>query len=77
MSRSGTCLTFFVNGKKICETSPDPKCTLLQYLRRTLFLPGTKEGCGHGGCGSCTVMVSRYDFTSKRIKYPKIATCFS
>lgn len=44
---------------KIEVESPCPETTLLQYLRRTLILPGTKEACGQGGCGACTVMVSQ------------------
>ena len=38
--------------------NPDPKTTLLAYLRDDLRLCGTKLGCGEGGCGACTVMVS-------------------
>ncbi|CAK1600928.1 unnamed protein product [Parnassius mnemosyne] len=55
-----TVLVFFVNGKKVIETTPDPEWTLLWYLRKKLHLTGTKYGCGEGGCGACTVMVSQY-----------------
>ena len=51
-------LTFFVNGHKIEVTHPDPKTTLLTFLRNELSLCGTKLGCGEGGCGACTVMAS-------------------
>ena len=51
-------LVFYVNGRRMAERSPDPDGTLVQYLRDSLRLTGTKIGCGVGGCGACTVMVS-------------------
>ena len=36
----------------------DPRTTLLDCLRETLNLPGTKKGCDHGQCGACTVHVN-------------------
>jgi carbon-monoxide dehydrogenase small subunit len=36
----------------------EPHLTLLEVLRDTLGLTGTKEGCGTGDCGACTVLVN-------------------
>jgi xanthine dehydrogenase YagT iron-sulfur-binding subunit len=36
----------------------DPRATLLDTLRETLHLTGTKKGCDHGQCGACTVHVN-------------------
>ncbi|HVG28067.1 MAG TPA: (2Fe-2S)-binding protein [Acidobacteriaceae bacterium] len=35
----------------------DPRATVLDTLRETLHLTGTKKGCDHGQCGACTVHV--------------------
>ena len=51
---------FNFSGHKIEDSNPDPEMTLLTYLRTKLGLCGTKLGCGEGGCGACTVMISRY-----------------
>jgi len=36
----------------------DPRSTLLDTLRETLTLTGTKKGCDHGQCGACTVHIN-------------------
>lgn len=36
----------------------DPRATLLDCLRDTLQLTGTKKGCDHGQCGACTVHIN-------------------
>ncbi|KAM6174712.1 LOW QUALITY PROTEIN: aldehyde oxidase 4-like [Erethizon dorsatum] len=68
-------LVFFVNGRKVVEKKPDPEVTLLFYLRRVLRLTGTKFTCGEGGCGACTVMVSRYSATNKEIRHYPVTAC--
>ena len=45
-----------VNGKRE-KVSLQPNATLLQLLREDLMLTGTKEGCGIGQCGACTVLL--------------------
>ncbi|XP_012939897.1 xanthine dehydrogenase/oxidase [Aplysia californica] len=59
-SETNNVLVFYVNGSKITEPNPDPEMTLLTYVRTRLRLTGSKLGCGEGGCGACTVMVSKY-----------------
>ena len=49
-------INFVINGKEETLTIP-PQRTLLEMLREDLLLTGTKEGCGHGDCGSCTVIL--------------------
>lgn len=60
-------LTLFINGRKrvFSQGDLDPKMTLLQFLRKS-GLTGAKLGCGEGGCGACTVMLSSYDVDNKK-----------
>lgn len=46
-----------VNGREY-KTSVEPRRLLLDCLRDDLGLTGTKEGCGIGVCGACTVLVN-------------------
>ncbi|XP_018424713.1 PREDICTED: aldehyde oxidase-like, partial [Nanorana parkeri] len=68
-------LLFFVNGRKIVEKNADPEVMLLPYLRRKLLLTGTKYGCGGGGCGACTVMVSIIHPVTKKIHHYSANAC--
>jgi aerobic carbon-monoxide dehydrogenase small subunit len=45
-----------VNGEER-EVAVEPRQTLLDILRNDLGLTGTKEGCGNGNCGTCTVLL--------------------
>lgn len=49
-------ITFTLNNEEI-TIEVDPKWTLLYLLREVLELTGTKEGCGYGECGACTVII--------------------
>lgn len=50
------CHVFTLNGETVAFEGP-PMRRLLDVLREDLRLPGTKEGCGEGECGSCTVLL--------------------
>ncbi|MFQ5486342.1 MAG: (2Fe-2S)-binding protein [Desulfobacterales bacterium] len=49
-------LSLTINGEMV-KSLIDPKTTLQKFLHDTLGMTGTKEGCGSGLCGCCTVMV--------------------
>jgi xanthine dehydrogenase YagT iron-sulfur-binding subunit len=56
--RVGTAeVTLRINGKEH-RLRIDPRTTLLDCLRETIALTGTKKGCDHGQCGACTVHVN-------------------
>lgn len=50
-------VTLLINGKRH-QLHVDPRSTLLDCLRETMGLTGTKKGCDHGQCGACTVHVN-------------------
>jgi xanthine dehydrogenase YagT iron-sulfur-binding subunit len=50
-------VTLRINGKDR-QLRVDPRTTLLDCIRETVALTGTKKGCDHGQCGACTVHVN-------------------
>ena len=49
-------LTYRLNGRERADAVPD-NVLLLDHLRETVGLTGTKTGCDGGECGACTVLV--------------------
>ena len=47
---------FTLNGETV-QAEVEPWWTLLKVIRDTFGLTGTKEGCGYGECGACTVLI--------------------
>jgi len=50
-------LTLTIN-RRAHAIEVDPRTTLLDALRETIGLTGTKKGCDHGQCGACTVLLN-------------------
>ncbi len=52
-----------INGQ-VHELDIDPRQSLLDVLRETLDLTGTKKGCNQGACGACTILLDGRRVTS-------------
>lgn len=49
-------MALIINGADVAVPA-DPRTSLLDHLRETAHLTGTKKGCNQGACGACTVLV--------------------
>lgn len=50
-------IKFVLNGQEVA-VELDPSLRLLDILRDHFHLTGTKEGCGEGECGACSVLIN-------------------
>ena len=66
-------LTFVHRGQLVTLSHVPPDRTLLELLREDLGLTGTKEGCGEGDCGACTVVLG--DAVHGRVRYQAVNAC--
>lgn len=66
-------ITFLLNGEICTVSNIDPTTTLLNWLRNEKLLTGSKEGCGEGDCGACTVAVGSLD--QGRVNYKAVNAC--
>ena len=65
---------FFFNGRD-GERAIAPETTLLELIREDLELTGTKEGCGEGDCGACTVVLG--EVVGGQVRYKSVVACLT
>ena len=68
-------IRFILNGEVIETEVVDPTRTVLQFLREDMRLTGTKEGCGEGECGACTVVVVEIDRSGEGVELNTVNSC--
>jgi len=64
-------IRFTLNGKQILVEA-DAETRLLDLLREDLHLTGTKEGCGEGECGACTILIDGRPVNSCLVLAPQV-----
>jgi len=78
MSTQNQTVSFVLDGKitaiDFLKSNLRPTHTLLHYLRSLPGHKGTKEGCGEGDCGACTVVIGELD-DSNKINYKAVDSC--
>lgn len=79
-TKTNHAIQFILNGKLITlsEDEFNPSDSLVSFLRSDkINLKGAKRGCQEGGCGSCTVIQSKYDPVFHRISHRPINSCLT
>ncbi|MBN8629304.1 MAG: xanthine dehydrogenase small subunit [Rhodobacterales bacterium] len=66
-------IRFVLNGELVELRDAAPTMTVLEFLRETRHMPGTKEGCGEGDCGACTVALGRLE--NGLVQYRAVNAC--
>ena len=71
--KPGQTLRFLRRGETVTVHGVAPDRTLLDLLREDLHLSATKEGCGEGDCGACTVVLG--EVMDGQLRYKAINSC--
>ena len=66
-------IRFIRRGEVVSVSNVPPSRTLLELLREDLACTGTKEGCGEGDCGACTLVLG--EASGGRVQYRAINSC--
>ena len=70
-----TTVRFLLDGETVEFDQVDPTRTVLEFLREERVRVGTKEGCGEGDCGACTVVLAELDASGTGIRVRAVNAC--
>ncbi len=71
-----TPIRFLRRGETVTLANVPPSRTLLEVLREDLCSTGTKEGCGEGDCGACTVVLGEADDKNPgKLRFKAVNSC--